>query len=279
VYIYFCQENQAPTHVDNLDFILSAMEAIGRTHSITRSFLRQALLDIECNGILDIVRIPSAERLIRKLMDNAVPHNVPLLARTRLSRHSEAQPPLPGLLSGRSSSYNTPYRYDTWRQPSRTYQTAASSTLGSSSSSADGHMHKRKRTTTPSTNSSPRNDSDVPIQPSISFSYLPIRSDTHTTTSSYSTTTINTAASANQVISTDTTNINSGSGTAEGAIIDIIGNNPFQFLDPRNVNVDWDAINADLGIGTSTSTRHACGGGDRGDSRGEMNRFADTGGG
>ncbi|KAJ8128241.1 hypothetical protein O1611_g5396 [Lasiodiplodia mahajangana] len=107
VYIYFCKENSTPTNVGNLDFILSAMEAVGRTHSITRSFLRQALLDIERNGVQDIVQLPRVTRLSRHL-NNAISHNVPLLARTRMSRHSEAQPPLPGLPVGRTRSRGVP---------------------------------------------------------------------------------------------------------------------------------------------------------------------------
>jgi len=87
------------------------------------------------------------------------------------------------------------------------------------------------------------------------------------------------ATSADQTRSTSNNSSANGSGAAAGVVIDVIENNPFQFLDPRNVNIDWDAIDTGLGVGTPTSTRHACGGGDGGDAGDEMNRFADTGGG
>ncbi|KAI0392184.1 hypothetical protein F5Y17DRAFT_437371 [Xylariaceae sp. FL0594] len=209
VYTYFCccqeEESRAPPkYVDNLDFILSAMEAIGRTHSMTRSFLRQALLDIDRNGILDTVRVPSAERLMDRV-SNAVPHNVPLLARTRLSRHSAAQPPVPGLLSSSSisslsslpysssSSTNVPYyRYDndgaTWRQPtqptSRHQDQNYCKSQAAAGSAADGgghHLHKRKRATDTNTQSSshPSNDAESSFlllfqqQPSVNLSSNP----------------------------------------------------------------------------------------------------------
>ncbi|KAJ8120149.1 hypothetical protein ONZ43_g3070 [Nemania bipapillata] len=111
VYMYFCKENNTPASVDNLDFILSAMEAVGRTHSVTRSFLRQALLDIERNGVQNIVQLPRVTRLSLQL-NTAISHNIPLLARTRMSRHSEAQPPMPGLPAGRTKSRGVPASSD-----------------------------------------------------------------------------------------------------------------------------------------------------------------------
>ncbi|KAI1487458.1 fungal-specific transcription factor domain-containing protein [Biscogniauxia mediterranea] len=97
VYIYLCKETQAPVNVDNLDFILSAMEAIGREHIITRAFLRQVILDIEHTGIENIVRLPRIARLSRDFVNN-ISHNIPLLARSRIAQHSGLQPPLPGRL-------------------------------------------------------------------------------------------------------------------------------------------------------------------------------------
>ncbi|KAI3338969.1 hypothetical protein F4824DRAFT_66357 [Ustulina deusta] len=170
VYMYFCKENYTPTNAGNLDFLLSAMEAIGRTHSITRSFLRQALLDIEQNGVQNIVQLPRVARLSRNL-STTVSHNVPLLARTRMSRHSNAQPPLPGLPIGKATLRNAPPPSTPWTRPA---QNLGSSSVGTSS---NGHAHKRQRTGTPSSNSSLRADSNVSNRSSLPFCYLPIRSE------------------------------------------------------------------------------------------------------
>ncbi|KAI1335106.1 hypothetical protein F5Y15DRAFT_256522 [Xylariaceae sp. FL0016] len=98
VYIYFCEETQTPTNVDNLDFILAAMESFARSHVITRAFLRQVLLDIECNRVQDLIRLPRVNDLLEGSIGSLVSHNIPLLARTRVARHSKAQPVLPGRL-------------------------------------------------------------------------------------------------------------------------------------------------------------------------------------
>ncbi|KAI0434112.1 hypothetical protein F5Y09DRAFT_338004 [Xylaria sp. FL1042] len=170
VYMYFCKENYTPATADNLDFLLSAMEAIGRTHSVTRSFLRQALLDIEQNGIQDIVQLPRVTRLSRNL-STTVSHNVPLLARTRMSRHSEAQPPLPSLPVGKATPRNPPSTSTPWTRP------AQNSTTSIAGASSDGHAYKRQRTGTPTSNSSPYTDSSASNGSSLAFSYLPIRSE------------------------------------------------------------------------------------------------------
>ncbi|KAI1353101.1 hypothetical protein F5Y01DRAFT_323583 [Xylaria sp. FL0043] len=170
VYMYFCKENYTPTAADNLDFLLSAMEAIGRTHSVTRSFLRQALLDIELNGIQDIVQLPRVSRLSRNL-STVVTHNVPLLARTRMSRHSEAQPPLPNLPIGKATPRNPSPAPASW---TRLAQNSAASTAGVGS---DIHANKRQRTGTPTSNPSPYTDSSASNGSSLPFSYLPIRSE------------------------------------------------------------------------------------------------------
>ncbi|RYP07292.1 hypothetical protein DL764_002607 [Monosporascus ibericus] len=97
VYIYFSKEGKASTNVVNLDFIISAMEAIGRDHAITRAFLRQVLLDIDHNGIGHMVRTPQLDR-ISKVLGAQMSNNIPLLARSGISRHTDVQPPLPGRL-------------------------------------------------------------------------------------------------------------------------------------------------------------------------------------
>ncbi len=70
------------------------MLAIGREHLITRAHLQQALLDIERHGM--------THRLSRQwhtpAPDGLCGHNIPLLARSSVSKHTKLQTPLPGLL-------------------------------------------------------------------------------------------------------------------------------------------------------------------------------------
>lgn len=174
--MYFCKETKTPTNVDNLDFMLSAMEAIGRTHSLTRSFLRQALLDIERNGVQDIVQLPRVTRLNQRL-NNTVAHNVPLLARTRLSRHSEAQPPLPGLPVGRTKPRGVLPASVPWPEPVQILESPSIGSGSGSGSGSDGRTHKRLRTGTPSSNTSRRLDPGASGEPSLPFTYLPVSSD------------------------------------------------------------------------------------------------------
>ncbi|KAI8634600.1 hypothetical protein F5Y19DRAFT_409241 [Xylariaceae sp. FL1651] len=204
VYIYFCKESQTPSSVNNLDFILSAMEAIGRIHTITRSFLRQALLDIERNGIQSSVQLPRVDRLSENL-DSVMPHQIPLLARSRVSRHSKAQPPLPGRLPlGNPIGKIIP---NDAHLPSTTYigpiqDSNSPSFVGSGS---NVNVHKRKRTGTskstsdrnigsndslwttndfqdtssmnPSSHSSLQDNSSAAARPPVPFCYLPIRTE------------------------------------------------------------------------------------------------------
>ncbi|KAI1483984.1 hypothetical protein F4774DRAFT_405186 [Daldinia eschscholtzii] len=97
VYVYLCKETQTPTNVDNLNFVISAMQAFGKNHSITRAYLRQVVIDIERNGVNDIARLPSLDNLGPEFRIQ-ITHNIPLLARSKISRHSQVQPPLPGRL-------------------------------------------------------------------------------------------------------------------------------------------------------------------------------------
>ncbi|KAI1144026.1 hypothetical protein F5Y05DRAFT_14690 [Hypoxylon sp. FL0543] len=97
VYIYLCKETQSLANAENLDFLIAAMEAFGRNHLITRAFLRQVVADIERNGIQNIVQLPRLDNLDPDFRTQ-VSHNIPLLARTRISKHSAVQPPLPGRL-------------------------------------------------------------------------------------------------------------------------------------------------------------------------------------
>lgn len=96
--------------VGNLDFLLTAMEAIAREHAITAGFLRQVILDIQRNDIANVIRLSRFDALSAKF-GTILPNSIPMLARSHVSRHSECAPPLPGRLPlgkpvGRVSSRN-----------------------------------------------------------------------------------------------------------------------------------------------------------------------------
>ncbi|KAK6069618.1 hypothetical protein SCUP234_10531 [Seiridium cupressi] len=96
VYIYQLKETKSAKNSANLDFIITAMDAIGRQHMITRAFLKQLLLDIEQNEITEVSGIPKLVDLPRIIAVGN--HNIPLLTRSQTSKHSPRQPPLPGRL-------------------------------------------------------------------------------------------------------------------------------------------------------------------------------------
>ncbi|KAH8195085.1 hypothetical protein TruAng_010742 [Truncatella angustata] len=110
VFIYQCKANPSPKNIDNLDFIVVAMEAIGREHIITRAFLKQLLVDIELNNITQIGRPPSVDDMPNTITVGN--HRIPLLARTHINRHSSRpQPPLPGRLPlGKPQGIVNPHR-------------------------------------------------------------------------------------------------------------------------------------------------------------------------
>ncbi|KAI0481218.1 hypothetical protein GGR56DRAFT_310445 [Xylariaceae sp. FL0804] len=146
--IYMCQEMRTPTSADNLNFIISAMEAIGRDHHVTRGFLGQVLADIEHSGIQAYVQIPRLDNWKADFNAGFTPHNIPLLARSRVSRHSKRQPPLPGRLPlgkpmGKVISEDGGTR-DLWHSPPATADCPFASYTGEKSS--DGNANKRKRT-------------------------------------------------------------------------------------------------------------------------------------
>lgn len=72
------------------------MEAIGRVHQVTTAFLQQACLDIERNGLTSCLRLPSLSKY-RDLFGGPS-SNIPRLARSSISKHTEMAPPLPGRL-------------------------------------------------------------------------------------------------------------------------------------------------------------------------------------
>lgn len=101
VYIYMAKyEDLAAeiTSIDlaNLELIIHAMEAVGRTHQMTRGFLQQACLDIERNDLKINIYIPGLGQY--RDISNGICTNIPLLARGQVARHTDISPVLPGRL-------------------------------------------------------------------------------------------------------------------------------------------------------------------------------------
>lgn len=80
------------------------MEAIGKQHTITRSFLGAAIGDLDRAGLTGRVRLPQITIQVQQMLpnDGTVPpacgSNIPIFARSRISKHNEIMPPLPGRL-------------------------------------------------------------------------------------------------------------------------------------------------------------------------------------
>ncbi|KAM0436130.1 hypothetical protein ACHAPT_003022 [Fusarium lateritium] len=91
VYVYLAKQNPKGglTSIDlsNLDLIIQSMEAIARTHTITRAFLQQACLDIEHNGLNSSIRVPSLKRF-RNAFGEGKSH-VPMLVRSAVTKQTE----------------------------------------------------------------------------------------------------------------------------------------------------------------------------------------------
>ncbi|KAL7795775.1 binuclear zinc transcription factor [Trichoderma ceciliae] len=100
VYVYLAKDDPVigvtPIDISNLEIIINAMEAIGRVHQVTTAFLQQACLDIERNGLTSSLRLPSLSKY-RDLFGGPA-SNIPRLARSSVSKHTEMSPPLPGRL-------------------------------------------------------------------------------------------------------------------------------------------------------------------------------------
>lgn len=98
VYVYLAKQDPTAglTSIDiaNLEAIINAMEAIARTHNVTRAFLQQACLDIERNGLSSSVQMP----MLRKYRNafGEARSNIPLLARSSVAKHTPAAPILLG---------------------------------------------------------------------------------------------------------------------------------------------------------------------------------------
>jgi hypothetical protein len=94
VYIYFAKENPATglnaMDVSNFQLVIQSMEAIARVHTITRTFLQQACIDMEKIGLDSAIQMPS----LRRYRDSFGPSKsqIPILARTSVSNHSGPSP-------------------------------------------------------------------------------------------------------------------------------------------------------------------------------------------
>lgn len=138
VYIYIAksdpQAGLSSIETGNMEFLIQAMEAIGRHHIITQAFLQQVCADVERNGLATVITLPSLAKYRNAFgWQNS---NVPLLARSYLTKHSEIQTPLPGRLP----LGLTKGTYD----PSQTPQ-ARRTPCGSEEDQLNEAAHKRKR--------------------------------------------------------------------------------------------------------------------------------------
>ena len=94
--VYTAQAKDSPDEFNktNLELIIEFMNSLGHQHIITRSYLRQLLLDIQRNNIH--VSLGSLADFGSSKVSHG--HGVPLVARVSTSRHTKVQPPLPGRL-------------------------------------------------------------------------------------------------------------------------------------------------------------------------------------
>ncbi|KAL6879324.1 hypothetical protein J3F83DRAFT_725824 [Trichoderma novae-zelandiae] len=100
VYVYLAKQDPSsgvnPADTSNLELIINAMEAMSRIHMITYAFLQQACLDIDKNGLSGIIKLPTLYQY-RNLFGGPA-SNIPLLARSPISKHTQMSSPLPGRL-------------------------------------------------------------------------------------------------------------------------------------------------------------------------------------
>lgn len=85
-----------PVDSANLEIIIRGMEAISRNHRITQAFLQQTCIDIQGNGLGTTVHIATLKKYGQHLGQFSA--NIPLVARSHISKHSTVSPVLPGKL-------------------------------------------------------------------------------------------------------------------------------------------------------------------------------------
>ncbi|KAH6708243.1 hypothetical protein EV126DRAFT_107431 [Verticillium dahliae] len=100
VYVYIAkispQSGLSRTDLNNLEFLINAMESIAKNHLITQAFLQQICADVEMNGLASFINLPSLANH-RNAFGWSSP-NVPLLVKSYLTKHTGIQPPLSGRL-------------------------------------------------------------------------------------------------------------------------------------------------------------------------------------
>ncbi|ROW12659.1 hypothetical protein VMCG_00177 [Cytospora schulzeri] len=151
-----------PIYKSNLEFLLTAMAAIGKLHAITQSFFRQAVVDLRRGGLLGLVRVPAAVAdMLPADPDDGPPtpcgNNIPLFARSRLSRNTDILPPLPGRLPlndpvGRRAPGRLVREVTHWNVDSRGHRDGerggeeeGGGGGGKEEEEGSGHVNKRKR--------------------------------------------------------------------------------------------------------------------------------------
>jgi hypothetical protein len=95
VYVYLAADAKAACHSANLEFLLNCMAAVGQEHFITRAFLHQAIQDIKVNNLTVSFSLDKWDHLSYNLSPGAAAskHNIPLLARSPVSRGPNCHPP------------------------------------------------------------------------------------------------------------------------------------------------------------------------------------------
>lgn len=78
----------------SLEIVIRGMQAIARHHKITNAFLQQIFMDLDRNGLSGTVNMP----WFMEMANSEWSSNIPLLARSAVSRHSNVAPVLPGRL-------------------------------------------------------------------------------------------------------------------------------------------------------------------------------------
>lgn len=93
------EEGLTPVYVANIEFLFTAMEAIGKQHRITLNFLRQAIIALQEAGIDYAIRVPKVPPPSTGLDTSYRCSQIPLFARSRVSKRTAGiLPPLPGRL-------------------------------------------------------------------------------------------------------------------------------------------------------------------------------------
>lgn len=104
VYISQAQEEGlTPTYIANIEFLFTAMEAVGRLHKITSNLLHQAIFDLRQTGLDYAIRLPKLDTYpdlqVTANGESGACCQVPLFARSRISKRTAGiLPPLPGRL-------------------------------------------------------------------------------------------------------------------------------------------------------------------------------------